>query len=392
MNTFPQVMVSSTFFDLKQVRADLGRFLVDHLGCTPLISEWASFPIDPDVNTIENCRRRVEREADILILIIGGRYGFVDSTSSRSVTNIEYLAARVKGIPIYAFVEKRVLAILPVWRSNKNADFSGVVDDPRVFGFIEEVRDIHRTWMREFEFADEIVIALRVQFAYLTLQGAKWVRQVTDSREQLILSDLRGVPLRIAIEKPPHWEYKLFAQVLVQELGARQVLREQKRLGITLGVHEAVTPESFHSWSGVRFEELSRINISLGKLINEELERAIGPDGQPGDVELLVFTARAIAGLYQETLEWTLRIRRVVVAEEGVDSLVRAMDRFGDDILDKIETFGPSLLRGLESIDEAERRGIPPSPIEVMLRPEIVGMDWFKDAVNRFSDRSGEGE
>jgi hypothetical protein len=46
-------MISSTFFDLKQVRADLARFLEKELGCSPLVSEWSSFPIDPDADTIE---------------------------------------------------------------------------------------------------------------------------------------------------------------------------------------------------------------------------------------------------------------------------------------------------------------------------------------------------
>src|SRR5690349_3760353 len=125
----PQVMISSTFFDLKQVRADLARFLSAEMGCTPLASEWPSFPIDPDADTIENCRRRVEQQADILVLVLGGRYGSVDSRSAKSVTNLEYLAARAKGIPIYAFVDRRVLTLLPVWRDNKNIDFSGAVDD-----------------------------------------------------------------------------------------------------------------------------------------------------------------------------------------------------------------------------------------------------------------------
>jgi hypothetical protein len=39
----------------------------------PLLAEHPSFPIDPDAITIENCRRRVEQDADTLVLVIGGR-------------------------------------------------------------------------------------------------------------------------------------------------------------------------------------------------------------------------------------------------------------------------------------------------------------------------------
>jgi hypothetical protein len=86
----PTVMVSSTFYDLQQIRKDLADFLLKDLGFNPLLSEMNSFPIDPDADTIENCRRRVQKNADILILVIGGRYGYVDLESSRSVTQYKF--------------------------------------------------------------------------------------------------------------------------------------------------------------------------------------------------------------------------------------------------------------------------------------------------------------
>ena len=78
MNSAPALMVSSTFYDLRQVRTDLAHFISDELGYVALLSELDSFPVDPDINTVENCRTRVERYADILVLIVGGRYGSID--------------------------------------------------------------------------------------------------------------------------------------------------------------------------------------------------------------------------------------------------------------------------------------------------------------------------
>ena len=88
-------MISSTFYDLRQIRDDLRQF-IEGVGYRPLLSEHASFPIDPDATTIENCRRRVEQDADILVLVIGGRYGSIDATPNKSVTNLEYTSARHK--------------------------------------------------------------------------------------------------------------------------------------------------------------------------------------------------------------------------------------------------------------------------------------------------------
>ena len=50
----PGVMISSTFYDLRQVRDDLRRFLEEELGHRPLLSEHASFPVNPEISTIDN--------------------------------------------------------------------------------------------------------------------------------------------------------------------------------------------------------------------------------------------------------------------------------------------------------------------------------------------------
>jgi hypothetical protein len=119
MSISPYVMVSSTFYDLRQVRANLSKFISDELGYIPLLSELPSFPINPDLSTIENCRARVENNADIFVLIIGGRYGSIDDETNKSITNLEFLAARQKGIPINAFIERGILSVIPVWKKIK---------------------------------------------------------------------------------------------------------------------------------------------------------------------------------------------------------------------------------------------------------------------------------
>jgi hypothetical protein len=98
----PAVFVSSTSYDLDQVRADLKQF-IERLGYDAVLSEYPSFPIDPDVKTVENCLRAVDRSADIFILVVGGRYGS-QTGEGKSITNLEYLRARFKEIPINAFV------------------------------------------------------------------------------------------------------------------------------------------------------------------------------------------------------------------------------------------------------------------------------------------------
>jgi hypothetical protein len=382
MSAIPQVMISSTFFDLKQVRADLAKFITDEMGCTALLSEWPSFPIDPDADTIENCRRRVELEADILILVIGGRFGSVDSSSARSITNLEYLTARAKGIPIYAFVDRQVLTLLSVWKANKDGDFSTVVDDPRIFSFLEEVRDLHRVWVGEFEFAADIVAAVRSHFASLMLQGAQLVQRARSEQEYSVLRTLRGAPLRIALEKPPGWEIRLFAETLLQELEARKTLRHQKNIAITYGVREWIKVSEIGSWSGARLAELMSLVHALQRLVHEELSRAQGPRGLPGDLELIVFTAQSIATVYQEAIEWINRVRRVA-GDPIVKSVATKMDRFADDVLEKIEALGVLFLSEADDLVRASKQGDPVGARAIKLTLGLPGIDNFVASVEQ---------
>jgi hypothetical protein len=57
VSSAPAVMVSSTLYDLRHIRADLARFIADELGYIPLLSELPSFPVNPDLDTVANCRR-----------------------------------------------------------------------------------------------------------------------------------------------------------------------------------------------------------------------------------------------------------------------------------------------------------------------------------------------
>ena len=85
----PRVFVSSTFYDLRQIRADLNDFLDSQMGYRALISELDTFPIDPDQDTIENSKKQVRDNADILILIIGSRYGYIPDDVAALLSRIE---------------------------------------------------------------------------------------------------------------------------------------------------------------------------------------------------------------------------------------------------------------------------------------------------------------
>ncbi len=331
-------MVSSTFYDLRQIREDLRRFLQDELGYRPLLSEHSSFPLSPDANTIDNCRERVEQDADIFVLVIGGRYGTIDDETSKSVTNLEYLTARLKGIPIYAFIEQGILALVPIWKSNPTADFVSRVDTPRLFDFIEQVRSTDKVWMQEFKHAGDIIDALRIQFAYQHRHGLSLQKRIRQAGDQYWLKDLHGDSLRIALDKPAGWEYRLFAHALIDGVSAHHRLRRRHETGIPLGLGEDVKEPL--AWFGARFSDTMRMAKALSALMNETLQEALGPKGVSGDAERLIFVADTIADIYGDALHWSARMRAANI--DGRYDLLRSIvSKMVDDLIRQVREFGP---------------------------------------------------
>ena len=381
----PAVFVSSTFYDLKQVRENLREFIAS-LGYRPLLSELPSFPVDPNESTVDNCRRIVEQEADMLVLVIGGRYGSPIPKDLKSVTNVEYLTARAKGIPVFAFVEQRVLAQLPTWKRNPTADFTDTVDTPKLFEFIDKVRAEDSVWMDEFDKAGDIQEVLRIRWAYMMARGLGLIHAMRSEKAALdALRGLRGQALQIAIEKPSLWEYKLFGHALQDAVMNYAELRNEYRLGVVHPPGEDVGPgfdEMIH-WVQARVEEAQAIVGNGGMLFNKALPDAFGPPGKPGSVEQIAFVARQVGRSYESALKWAQRLSSAYIAVHDWEPLIRALSAFLNYIINETEEFGARLLKEIErgeelvSKSETSERVV----INVVLTAKIPA-----DVTKRFND------
>ena len=107
----PRIFVSSTYYDLKHIRASLSLF-IDSLGYESILFEKGQIAFVSDDPLDISCYREAE-SADIFVLIIGGRYGSETSevqikdktqyTDYNSITKKEYETASNNHIPIYIF-------------------------------------------------------------------------------------------------------------------------------------------------------------------------------------------------------------------------------------------------------------------------------------------------
>ena len=373
----PCVFVSSTFFDLKQVRADLSQFL-ESLGLEPVLSEMATFPVSPDKDTVESCLKAVTSKADIFILVVGARYGSI-SDDGKSVTNLEFLTARAKGIPIYIFVLRSVLEILPVWKANPLADFSTVADTAKLFEFVASLKEKGNTWVFPFDTAQDITEILRTQIAYLLMEGLE-LRQHFRASESLspYLRELQGTALRLIVERPPGWEYLVFSQVLSDALTDMRNLKTDWQHGIAVGKSSVLRASQFVQLISTKIAEAKQLADNLERIFKQVLPIGLAPAGVSGDAELIVHAAQKIADVYREALEWKLDLNRLIVPPE-VQKLKDLVGRFCDNLIVDIETFSDRCSRLIPEAIVAARAGQARIQVDLTLKLSSPPLDGYAE-------------
>jgi uncharacterized protein DUF4062 len=380
MTRVPAVFVSSTFYDLRQIRADLADFFASDLGYRFLASEYNSFPVEPTADAIENCRRRVETDADVMILIIGARYGSVPAGLATSVTNLEYLTARAKGIPLYAFVHRDILTLLPTWEANQSADFSRAVDSTRLFEFVKLVRDEHKVWSFPFETAQEIVAALRVQFAYLMARGLQVMSALRAHPQDL--QGLTGEAFRLALERPVGWQGRLLAALVAAEVDAAADERREHDAGITFGGGEHVTDEEIGAWQRTVSSQARRLIEAIKLTAHQALNQALAT----GDVRVIAFGARQIGRAYRDCLQWAVRLRRAHVPDDVVP-VVREQSLWFDDTIQKIATFAERLNAQIDAVTSESWEGARVVEFEFNLK--LSNMERFEKEMEKLLRNRG---
>lgn len=333
------LFVSSTCYDLSQVRADLTDFAKE-MGFEPVLSELDSFPVDPSSDTVSNCLQVVRTRADLFLLVVGGRYGSVVD-AGKSVTNLEFLEATAKGIPRYVFVKRDIIALLPTWKANPEANFSASVDTPTLFEFVSNLRGSGDLWVFPFDTAQDITQTLRKQLSYL-LADCLELRTHLKDRDPAVLT-LGPQTLRVYIEKPKAWEFKAFARAIQECMSRHRATKFDYELGLNFG--EPIRLEDrlvARDWIQMKVGQMAHIVESLSKAVNGGLRIAVGVPGEPGDIARIWHLAERVADAYSVLLQWALEFDRVDADEEFRKTLTLARQMVSN-IISQIETFADRL-------------------------------------------------
>lgn len=346
------LFVSSTCYDLSQVRTDLADFSRT-LGLEPILSELDSFPVDPSLDTVTNCLEILRSRADIFLLIVGNRYGSM-TKAGKSVTNLEFLEASARGIPRYVFVKREIITLLPTWKANPTADFKGSVDTPQLFEFVSGLRGSGDLWVFPFDTAQDIAQVMRKQLSFL-LSDCLELRGRLQTQDEVLIS-LGPQTLRVYIEKPYGWEFKAFARALQECMARHRSKKYDYELGISFGHAIRLDDKSaVTAWIQEKITQMGQTVEQLTKAVNGGVQVAVGKPGEPGDIARIWHLAERVSDAYSELLGWALEFNRVIV-DESLKKAIYLAQAIVCDIIIQLEAFSAGLyeevVQALQKPDE----------------------------------------
>lgn len=361
------------------------------MGHIPIMSEDKDFPINPLFSTQENCVEAVKKEADIFVLIIGNRYGY-KLESGKSITNIEFLTAVQKGIPIYTFTLKSMIHILPLWKKNLSSDFSEYVDDTRVFEFIEHVRSEKGLWNFEFEKAQEIIDALKSQLSILLNASLSEHLALQSATDPSLLSHLSGKALAILLEKPENYESRVFLQMMSDEIGKHSFEKNDCTYAIFINKGVSVPDiQSCLSWQSDKLDEL-RKSINMLNNLFSAYRFYYGEPGVPSDIKGLYYVAVRYGELYAYLLKWVIDVKSADVCEECKEM----NDVFASiplSVINQLEIFPKQSLAEIErSLEEVKQGKLSKgSEVSLILHVELdaVVQNQYYNELEKLAKRFG---
>lgn len=179
----PKIFLSSTCYDLSIVRSELTDFL-ERRGFEVINTEKVTFGVTPGRHSHTACLEEVDT-ASYLLLLIGKRRGGTYVGSENSITNEEYSRAISRGIPCIVCVLREVQDYRRTYKKNPTGDHSHVVDDSRIFLFIDYIASGHSdNWIHTFENIDDLRRIITTQLAHYLFLFSESLRPEKRGKEQ----------------------------------------------------------------------------------------------------------------------------------------------------------------------------------------------------------------
>lgn len=297
----PRIFISSTYYDLKDIRSSLEQF-VESMGYEPVLSEKGTIAYDPDKTLDESCYREVEN-SDIFVLIIGGRYGSPVSDERdipkddffdryKSITMREYESAVTRDIPIYILVEKSVYTEYETFkrnRENKDIKYAHVMS-VNVFLLLDNIFDkTKNNPLHQFEQHPEIVAWLLEQWSGLFKE---MLSNRSNQKQLSSLGDQVSSLAEISTTLKTYLEKVMSNVVGIDKDEVRKLIEAESE---RLAESKRMTEFANHGWIKNMVEKRSLISLadarklfSEAKTVDEVAERISKLDPDQKTMEQLI--------------------------------------------------------------------------------------------------------
>lgn len=257
----PRVFISSTYYDLKEVRNIIGNF-VANMGYEAIMHERTGVAYTQDKPLEEDCYHELA-SCDIVVCVIGSKFGSKSSRNELSVTMNEIQNAIKHKKKVYIFIAKDVFIENRTYEKNKdNTSFkSAYTDDLRIHAFILELRtNVKIHVVESFETTDDIVRILKNQFAGLFQNLLARDASVTESKTVLDL-DQTAVQIRELVDALREEKESFFTHFDGTIFTENQTLKQIKK-------HLGMNTASFYAKN---VDDLDDFMTAIGFLINYDL-------------------------------------------------------------------------------------------------------------------------
>ncbi len=270
-----RVFVSSTCYELRDLRALIRQWLEDH-GLSPQMSDANGFPTHDGLPPYASCLRVLE-ECPLVIAVIDRRYGTVfddwgpyEKYRGLAPTHAEIVHALTRGKRTLIFVQEELWTFYEVWRKN-GAMFEGPslpsgLQRETLLMFHEIKQRKPAPWIRKFGTATEITKALQLEFVnelYAHLHARE--RETTDTATFLLEKLTGAAPnVRQQIERALNPDLIREKEALEQRLAEieRQLAASAESAEQQVQILEEQKTAVARQLDGVR-SEVSRLSVVL---------------------------------------------------------------------------------------------------------------------------------
>lgn len=142
--SIPKVFVSSTCYDLLQIRSDLKHF-IESFGYEAILSEYHNVAYNVKPRLEEDCYSEI-KNCDIIIGILGGKFGSeAKNKDGKSISMVEMENAIESNKQIYIFIDSNVYGEFYTYLKNIDKEITYAhVDNIEIFKYIQQLKKILR--------------------------------------------------------------------------------------------------------------------------------------------------------------------------------------------------------------------------------------------------------